>query len=104
AAGHRRRYARSAPLPATDTPRAGTKVERRLEDLPRDTDWDALPDEQFRLLFRDYIERHYPEALRYLPRRVRWHEVREWNCRLAALGWIAPAWPRAWGGMELSPA
>jgi len=104
ATAHRRRYARSAPLPATDTPRAGTEVERRLEDWPRDTDWDALPDEEFRLLFRNYIERHYPEDLRYLPRRVRWHEVREWNCKLAALGWIAPAWPRAWGGMELSPA
>src|SRR5690606_20469973 len=54
-------------------------------------------------LFREFIERHYPAALRYLPRRVRWHEVREWNCLLARHGWIAPAWPRAWGGMELSP-
>ncbi len=100
---HRRRFARTAARPATETPTAGTVVAKPLEDYPRETDWDGMPDEEFRLVFRHYIERHYPPELRYLPRRVRWHEVRDWNCKLAALGWIAPAWPRAWGGMELSP-
>ena len=47
---------------------------------------------------------HYPDEPRFLPRRVRWHEEREWNIKLAQRGWIALAWPREWGGMGLSPA
>ena len=101
---HRRRYARVAPLTVEDTPRRGTVVPARLQNLPCETDWNQLSDEDFRLLLRGFIEEHYPDELRYLPRRVRWAEVREFNLRLARRGWIAPAWPRAWGGMGLSPA
>jgi alkylation response protein AidB-like acyl-CoA dehydrogenase len=104
ASSHRRRFARNAPLATTETPRRGTVVPKRLEELPADTAWDQLADDDFRLLLRGFIETHYPEELRYLGRRVRWHEVRDWNLKLAERGWIAPSWPRVWGGMELSPS
>ena len=102
--GHRRQFARIAGNPSAETPRGGTAVKCRLEDFPQNTDWDSLPDQEFRLVFREFIERNYPEQYRYMPRRVRWHEVRDWNKRLAEIGWIAPSWPSKWGGMELSPA
>jgi hypothetical protein len=30
---------------------------------------------------------------RFPPRRLRWHENKDWHLRMAAKGWIAPAWP-----------
>ncbi|MEA3157395.1 MAG: hypothetical protein QOK44_4984 [Betaproteobacteria bacterium] len=99
---HMRRYAETVPVVAAERPRRKTIVPERLERLSADTEWNALPDEDFRILVRGFIEAHYPEHLRYMPRRVRWEEVREWNLKLAHRGWIAPAWPRASGGMGLS--
>ena len=101
---HRRRFSVLSPVDIGDKPRRGNaSISQHLRDLPPDTDWNALPDEDFRMLVRDFVETHYPEELRYLPRRVRWSEVREFNLKLARRGgWIAPAWPRAWGGMGLS--
>jgi alkylation response protein AidB-like acyl-CoA dehydrogenase len=64
-------------------------------------DYNALEDEAFRREVRTFFERNYPESLRYLPRRVRWHEVRDWWRTLYEKGWIAPNWPREWGGMGL---
>lgn len=101
---HRRRFARLSPLQVEERPRRQSAVPNRLGNLPPDTDWNSLADEEFRLLIRGFVEQHYPDELRYLPRRVRWQEVRDWTIRLAQRGWIAPAWPRAWGGMGLSPA
>jgi alkylation response protein AidB-like acyl-CoA dehydrogenase len=75
-----------------------------LRSLPRDTDWNSLSHEDFRVLVRDFFETEYPDEFRHLPRRVRWAEVRDFNIRLAERGWIAPAWPRSAGGMALSPA
>ncbi|MEM7280259.1 MAG: acyl-CoA dehydrogenase family protein [Pseudomonadota bacterium] len=63
-----------------------------------------LSDDDFRMYLRSFIEAHYPEALRYLPRRVRWAEVADFNLALAKNGLVAPAWPADWGGMGLSPA
>ncbi len=103
---HRRRFSRLVPVEITERPeRSRIPLSQHLRDLPPDADWNALSDEDFRNLIRDFIETQYPEELRYLPRRVRWNEVREFNRKLAARGgWIAPGWPRAWGGMGLSPA
>ena len=104
---HRRRFSQLAPVALTERPVKSTQQSARLSELrqlPADTDWNALPDEDFRMLVRDFVETHYPDELRYLPRRVRWSEVREFNLKLAQRGgWIAPAWPRAWGGMGLTP-
>jgi alkylation response protein AidB-like acyl-CoA dehydrogenase len=99
-AAHRRRFAQLAGPPPTtsrSTPRAAP-------ESPPDTDWNAMSDDAFRHEVRSYFEEHFPESLRFLQRRARWTEVRDWTLRMARKGWIAPAWPRAHGGMGLSPA
>ena len=100
---HRRRFASLRP-PTLATDEAGSGIDDSLRSLPRDTDWNRLPDADFRALVRDFFETHYPPEYRHLPRRVRWAEVRDFNLKLAERGWIAPAWPRSAGGMALSPA
>ena len=72
--------------------------------IVQERDWNALADQDFRALVRVDFEGHYPQALRYAPRRLRWHEIREWYLRMADKGWIAPNWPAEYGGMGLSPA
>ena len=67
------------------------------------TDWNALSDEAFRKEVRSFFETAYPEELRFLPRRLRWTECKPWYLTLARKGWIAPAWPKEYGGMALSP-
>ncbi|MCB1744106.1 MAG: acyl-CoA dehydrogenase family protein [Gammaproteobacteria bacterium] len=68
------------------------------------TDWNALSDDRFRTEVRDFFEANYPRALRFLPRRLRWDECRDWYLCLSRQGWIAPAWPVEHGGMGLSPS
>ena len=80
-----------------------TATTRRVDD-PADGNWDGLPDEDFRMLVRGWFEREYPEAMRYPPRRLRWHECKDWYLKLSRRGWAAPAWPREFGGMGLSPS
>ena len=69
----------------------------------QEQDWNALTDEAFRAVVRAEFEAHYPAELRYPPRRLRWQENKSWFLRMAAKGWIAPGWPREYGGMGLSP-
>jgi len=103
---HRRRFSELAPVEITERPARQMKpLPPHLRELPPDTDWNVVSDQDFRMLVRDFVETHYPEELRYLPRRVRWNEVREFNLKLVQRGgWIAPGWPKDWGGMGLSPA
>ena len=72
--------------------------------VPQAQDWNALSDDAFRALVREDFETHYPVAQRFPPRRLRWSENKDWYLRLAAKGWIAPAWPVEYGGMGLSPS
>lgn len=65
--------------------------------------WNAWPDEDFRQAVRGFYDENYPEALRFLPRRLRWHECKSWYLTLSRKGWIAPAWPVEHGGMGLEP-
>jgi len=67
------------------------------------TDWDALPDDVFRLEVRQWLQANCPEHVRFPAGRMHWHECRDWWDILYRKGWIAPAWPRALGGMGLSP-
>ena len=71
--------------------------------VEQEQDWNALTDEAFRALVRAEVEAHHPPELRYAPRRLRWHENKSWYLRMASKGWIAPGWPREYGGMGLSP-
>jgi alkylation response protein AidB-like acyl-CoA dehydrogenase len=68
------------------------------------TDWNALSDEAFRKEVREFFDANYPQALRFLPRRLRWAECKDWYRTLSRQGWIAPAWPKEYGGMGLSPS
>ncbi|MBF5007013.1 acyl-CoA dehydrogenase [Diaphorobacter caeni] len=67
------------------------------------TDLNALPEAQFKAVLYQFLENNYPTALRHVPRRLRLHECRDWYMALSAKGWLAPAWPREYGGMGLSP-
>ena len=64
-------------------------------------DYNALSDADFRAEVRAFFERHYPEHLRFILRRARWDEMRDWWRTLYDHGWIAPNWPREHGGMGL---
>jgi alkylation response protein AidB-like acyl-CoA dehydrogenase len=65
------------------------------------TDWNAMPDEEFRGEVRAFFEAEYPPQLRYILHRARWLEMKDWWRKLDEKGWIAPNWPREWGGMAL---
>jgi alkylation response protein AidB-like acyl-CoA dehydrogenase len=105
ATAHRQRYAALAPEPRAaededqDQDQAGA-----AEDFPREADWNAMPELEFRAMVRRFFRRHYPAHLRHVPWRLHWDEIKEWYFTLSREGWIAPAWPREHGGMALSPA
>ncbi len=65
-------------------------------------DYDSLDDEAFRALVRRFLRDHHPQDLRHPPKRLHWDEVKSWYMILSGAGWLAPAWPRAHGGMALS--
>ena len=67
-------------------------------------DWNEQDDESFRLDLREWFEREFPDHLRFLPRRLRWSESKDWWTKLSQKGWLAPNWPREHGGMGLTPA
>jgi len=67
------------------------------------TDYNAMGDEEFRLMVRDYFENNYPAEKRYPPRRLHWDEIGDWYLTLSKKGWVAPVWPVEYGGMGLSP-
>src|SRR5215217_5303356 len=66
-------------------------------------EYNATRDDEFRAMVREFIEQKYPKDLRFLPRRVRMDEILPWWNALVDKGWIAPNWPREWGGMALDP-
>jgi len=72
--------------------------------VEQERDWNSLGDEPFRQIIRADFEQYYPAHLRYQPHRLRWPELAGWYRRMAAKGWIAPAWPAEFGGMGLEPA
>jgi alkylation response protein AidB-like acyl-CoA dehydrogenase len=68
-------------------------------------DCNALSDEAFRQLFRDWVKANCPPHLRNMRKqRPPFSEVADWYRALAAKGWLAPTWPKEHGGMGLTPA
>lgn len=67
-------------------------------------DWNELSDEAFRAETRVFFETEFPAQYKFLARRMRWHECRDWYLKLSRKGWLAPNWPREHGGMGLSPS
>ena len=68
------------------------------------TDWESLPESEFRQIVRDFLQNNHPPELRNSPQRLHWEDVKHWYFSLSKQGWIAPSWPKAHGGMELSPS
>ncbi|SHJ86864.1 Acyl-CoA dehydrogenase [Roseomonas rosea] len=64
----------------------------------------VLDEEAFRLHVRGWIEANYPLSVRYSTRRLHWHENKPWYMALSRKGWLAPGWPREYGGMGLDAA
>jgi alkylation response protein AidB-like acyl-CoA dehydrogenase len=98
-ASHRRRYAHIA-----GTSRAALSVtsgQVEYTEFPLDADWDKMPEVEFRLMVRAFFAKHYPAERRYRPYRQTWAESKDWYMTLSRLGWLAPAWPKAHGGMGL---
>lgn len=69
------------------------------------TDWNAMPDEDFRAAFRSLVGRRLPSELRFMcKQRPLFDEVAVWYHALAEEGWLSPVWPVEYGGMGLNPA
>lgn len=71
--------------------------------VDQERDWNALEDDEFAAIVRDWVRENYPPELRFPPHRLFWAEQGEWVKTLGRKGWIAPGWPREFGGMGLSP-
>jgi alkylation response protein AidB-like acyl-CoA dehydrogenase len=74
-----------------------------LAVFPKDANWDDMSEADFRSMLRAFYAKHYPTDLRHVPRRLRWSEIKNWSMTLSHQGWIAPAWPKQFGGMGLAP-
>ena len=67
-------------------------------------DLDALSDDAFRLVVRQWIAENYPPEIRNPLKRLHWEESKSWYFKLAEKGWLCPGWPKEHGGMGLSTA
>ena len=95
---HRGRYLR---LYRAAGPQESRAVEIDRSTLPADyNDW---PDDVFRHHVRQWVEANYPAELRHPLERLRRRDTKVWYDRLSAQGWLAPGWPREFGGMGLTP-
>ena len=70
---------------------------------PANNDWNALDNDTFRAVARQWHKETYPEELKNLNRRVRWHQCQHWYKKLYQRGFAAPGWPAEHGGMGLAP-
>ncbi|MES2189401.1 MAG: acyl-CoA dehydrogenase [Pseudomonadota bacterium] len=98
ATAHRRRYAR---LALTHAQKPTSSSAAAAADFSADADWDNMPEPDFRQRVRALFAQHYPEHRRYMPYRQSWAESKDWYLTLSRLGWLAPAWPKHYGGMGL---
>jgi len=64
----------------------------------------SLDEPAFRAAVREFLEANYPPALRNPPKRLHFRDTKPWYLTLSRAGWLAPGWPREWGGMGLSAA
>lgn len=95
---HRLRYIDAQARPESPRPLSAETV-----SVPEPDDLNDMSDADFALLIRRFLMDHYPPSLRHVARRLYWSEVKDWYLLLSAKGWLAPAWPRAFGGMGLTP-
>lgn len=67
-------------------------------------DLNTLSDADFRATVVGWIAANYPQDLRSPSKRLHASQAMPWYKILARQGWVAPGWPRAHGGMGLSPS
>ncbi|MEO1988988.1 MAG: acyl-CoA dehydrogenase family protein [Martelella sp.] len=70
----------------------------------RREDYNALGDDEFRSLVRQFLAENHPADIRHPAKRLHWDAAAPWYMILSETGWLAPAWPRAHGGMGLEPS
>jgi len=51
---------------------------------------------------RSFLAEHFPPEWRFPSTRMSLKETETWQRKLADMGWIAPGWPKEYGGMGLS--
>lgn len=95
---HRSRYLRLQPEKVDEG-----EEQESVPVPPPGTDWAAMPEAQFRKCVRSFLHAHYPPDKRFPSQRLHWNESKDWYLTLSRQGWLAPAWPRAHGGMALPP-
>ncbi|HVL77243.1 MAG TPA: acyl-CoA dehydrogenase family protein [Noviherbaspirillum sp.] len=64
---------------------------------------ESAEDARLRAEVAQWLREHVPAHLRHRTFRPEPAEALAWYRKLSARGWIAPHWPRAWGGMEATP-
>ena len=73
--------------------------------MTQEQDWNALSDEAFRAIFRDWVDANCPDHLRFMRKqRPTFDEVADWYHALNDKGWLSPVWPVEHGGMGLDAA
>jgi len=65
------------------------------------TDYNSMPEAEFRAMVRSYVDSIFPPDLLHATRRIGPLEVADYNKKMSERGWIAPAWPVEYGGMGL---
>jgi alkylation response protein AidB-like acyl-CoA dehydrogenase len=76
-----------------------------MQAAAQQQDWNALPDEEFRRVFREWVNENCPQHLRFMRKqRPVFDEVADWYHALARKGWLSPVWPQEYGGMGLNAA
>ncbi len=90
AAEHRGRVA------AQTLEQSGSGPIRFREDTPADA--------RFRMEVRTWLADNLPQRLRNLPVRPSPEDAQWWHRKLYERGWVAPGWPKQYGGMEASIA
>lgn len=64
-------------------------------------DYNAMSDDEFRTMIRDFVETEYPGMPRFSLERLHWDEVKPWYMTLSQRGFLCPTWPVEHGGMNL---
>ncbi|MCI3952270.1 MAG: mmgC12, partial [Burkholderiales bacterium] len=66
-------------------------------------DYNAMENDAFRREARAFFAAHFPDNMRFIMRRMRWADMKDWYVAAGREGWLAPNWPREWGGLGLTP-
>ena len=91
-----------APDGARSMARARKPVELPAPREGRWPDYNAMSDEDFRAVFRDWLENNLPQENRRPADRLLGEPAESWMRKLSQAGWRAPGWPVKFGGLGLS--